>query len=117
MEERKNAPTFRQETYTKDKIRLDSETHYNLMCDLGTIEEIQECIEYITEEQTTDNDRVMDDNNENYAKYAYARYYMACKTAKYLADYSLTLFKKLEEKFDIATVEAADDGRTNREIN
>lgn len=116
MEERKNAPTFRQETYTENKIYLDSETHYNLMCDLATIEEVQECIEYVTEEQTTDSDRVMSDN-EAYAKHDYARYYMACKTAKYLADYSLTLFKKLEEQFVVDTAEAADDGRVDREIN
>ena len=102
MEERKNVPNFRQETYNRNKIYLDSETHYDLMCDLGTIEEVQECIEYVIEEQTRDNDRVMNEN-ETYAKYEYARYYMACKTVRFLADYSLTLFKKLEEQFAVAT--------------
>lgn len=98
MEKKKSVPNFRQETYNQNKIYLDSETHYLLMCDFATIKEVQECIEYITDEQTGDNGRAMSKNGA-YAESDYARYYMACKTAKYLADYSLTLFKKLEEQF------------------
>lgn len=102
MEQRKDIPTFRQDRYTEDKIYLENETHYDLMCDFGTIEEVCECIEYVTESQTRENDRaVTSDFSPNSEWYGYAKYFMACKTAKYLADYALTLFNELEEKFDV----------------
>ncbi len=101
MEQRKGIPTFRQDRYTEGKIYLENETHYDLMCDFGTIQEVCECIEYVTESQTYENDRATSDYPVNTESWGYAKYYMACKTAKYLADYALTLFLELESKFDV----------------
>lgn len=98
MKEIKNTPSFEQELFLQSHISLNEKDYQDLMADIGTIEEVQECIEYVTEEQSRDNNLTASDN-EIYAKWEYAKYFMACRTAKYLGDYALTLCERLKSKF------------------
>lgn len=98
MKEITNTPSFQQELYLQKQICIDEQAYQDLMSDLDTIEEVQECIEYVTEEQSRDND-LHASNNAIYAKNQYAKYYIACRTAKYLGDYALTLCERLKSKF------------------
>ena len=92
---------FYQERYLEEKIELKSETHLALTCDLETITEVCECIEYITENQTYENERGISGDGYGYDdKIKYSKYYMACKACKYLADYAITLINELREKFE-----------------
>ena len=98
MKEIKNTPSFEQELYLQTHIAINEKDYQDLMSDIDTIEEVQECIEYVTEEQSRNNDLQMSDRDA-YAKWQYAKYYMACRTAKYLGDYALTLCERLKSKF------------------
>lgn len=101
MEKKEKSIKFYQERYLEEKIELSSKTHLALLCEIETITEVCECIEYITENQTYENERgISGDGFEYYDKLRYSKYYMACKACKYLADYAITLISELQEKFE-----------------
>lgn len=90
---------FFQERYLQNTVNLDSKTHLELVCDFETIKQTLECIEYVSDNQTYENERSFSGEPNSYNKFKYAKYFIAFKTCKFLADYAVSLINDLEQKF------------------
>ena len=82
-------PNIRVERNLDYKLELPFEEACDLSGDLTTVQEVAECILYVTQNQTDAGGIEM--NNDDSDKWRYAEYYKACRTAMYLADYAVGL--------------------------
>ena len=82
-------PNIRVERNLDYELKLPFEGACDLSGDLATIQEVAECILYVTQYQADAGG--MELNNHDVDKWRYAEYYKACRTAMYLADYAVSL--------------------------
>lgn len=88
-------PNIRVEQNLDYKLELPFEEACDLSGDLTTVQEVAECILYVTQNQADSGGIEM--NNDDSDKWRYAEYYKACRTAMYLADYAVNLVDGLIE--------------------
>ena len=88
-------PTIRVERNWDYKLELPFEEACDLSGDLTTVQEVAECILYVTMSQADKGGIEL--NNDDSDKWRYAEYYKACRTAMYLADYTVSFIDGLIE--------------------
>lgn len=81
------------------KLELPFEEACDLSGDLTTVQEVAECILYVTQNQADTGGIEL--NNDDSDKWRFAEYYKACRTAMYLADYAVSLIDGLIENIGI----------------
>ena len=82
-------PNIRVERNLDYKLELPFEEACDLSGDLTTVQEVAECILYVTQNQADAGGIEL--NNDDSDKWRFAEYYKACRTAIYLADYAVSL--------------------------
>lgn len=92
-------PNIRVERYLDYKLKLPFEEACDLSGDLTTVQEVAECILYVTQNQADSGGIEL--NNDDSDKWQYAEYYKACRTAMYLADYAVSLVDGLIENIEV----------------
>lgn len=97
-------PNIRVERNLDYKLKLQFEEACDLSGDLATVQEVAECILYVTQNQADSGG--MELNNDDSDKWRFAEYYKACRTAMYLADYAVNLVDSLIENIAVKTNEA-----------
>ena len=97
-------PNIRVERNLDYKLELPFEEACDLSGDLTTVQEVAECILYVTMFQADKGGIELENNGSD--KWRYAEYYKACRTAMYLADYAVGLVDGLIENIAVKTSEA-----------
>ena len=97
-------PNIRVERNLDYKLKLQFEEACDLSGDLATVQEVAECILYVTQNQADAGGIEL--NNDDSDKWRFAEYYKACRTAMYLADYAVNLVDSLIENIAVNTNEA-----------
>lgn len=92
-------PNIRVERNLDYKLELPFEEACDLSGDLTTVQEVAECILYVTQYQADAGG--MELNNDDSDKWRFAEYYKACRTAMYLADYAVGLVDGLIENITV----------------
>ena len=92
-------PNIRVEQNLDYKLELPFEEACDLSGDLTTVQEVAECILYVTMFQADKGGIEL--NNDDSDKWRFAEYYKACQTAMYLADYAVNLLDGLIENIKI----------------
>lgn len=65
--------------------------------ELAMLQEVWKCIEYVLSERVFDSGRTISDLTVENVNIVVNEYYMACKTAMYLCNYSDKIFEELIE--------------------
>ena len=86
MDDKQFDPNLRVDKNLTYALRLPYEEASDLSGDLAIVQELTECILYVTQNQADKGG--IEFANDNGDKYRYAEYYKACRTAMYLADYA-----------------------------
>lgn len=68
-----------------------------LIDELAVLQEVGQCIEYVLSERVFDNGRAVSNLTVENVNMVVNGYYMACKTAMYLCNYSNKIFDELIE--------------------
>ena len=97
-------PNIRVEQNLNYELKLPFEEACDLSGDLTTVQEVAECILYVTQNQADAGG--MELNNDDSDKWRYAEYYKACRTAMYLANYAVGLVDKLVENITVKCTNA-----------
>lgn len=92
-------PNIRVEQNLNYELKLPFEEACDLSGDLATVQEVAECILYVTQNQADAGGIEL--NNDDSDKWRFAEYYKACRTAMYLADYAVGLVDKLVENIGV----------------
>lgn len=92
-------PNIRVERNLDYKLELPFEEACDLSGDLATVQEVAECILYVTMSQADAGGLEL--NNDDSDKWRYAEYYKACRTAMYLADYAVSFIDGLIENIAV----------------
>ena len=92
-------PNIRVERNLDYKLKLQFEEACDLSGDLATVQEVAECILYVTQNQADAGGIEL--NNDDSDKWRFAEYYKACRTAMFLADYAVGLVDKLVENIGV----------------
>lgn len=82
-------PNIRVERNLDYKLELPFEEACDISGDLALVQEVAECILYVTMSQADAGGLEL--NNDDSDKWRFAEYYKACRTAIYLADYAVSL--------------------------
>ena len=80
-------PNIRVERNLDYELKLPFEEACDLSGALTTVQEVAECILYVTQNQADAGG--MELNNDDSDKWRFAEYYRACRTAMFLADYAV----------------------------
>ena len=97
-------PNIRVERNLDYELKLPFEEACDLSGDLATVQEVAECILYVTQNQADAGGIEL--NNDDSDRWRFAEYYKACRTAMYLADYAVNLVDSLIENIAVKTNEA-----------
>ena len=97
-------PNIRVDQNLDYELKLPFEEACDLSGDLATVQEVAECILYVTQNQADAGG--MELNNDDSDKWRYAEYYKACRTAMFLADYAVGLVDELIENIAVKPNEA-----------
>lgn len=97
-------PNIRVERNLDYELKLPFEEACDLSGDLATVQEVAECILYVTQNQADAGGIEL--NNDDSDKWRYAKYYKACRTAMYLADYAVGLVDGLIENITVKCTNA-----------
>ena len=92
-------PNIRVDQNLDYELKLPFEEACDLSGDLATVQEVAECILYVTQNQADAGG--MELNNDDSDKWRYAEYYKACRTAMYLANYAVNLLDGLIDNIGI----------------
>ena len=97
-------PNIRVDQNLDYELKLPFEEACDLSGDLTTVQEVAECILYVTQNQADSGGIEM--NNDDSDKWRFAEYYKACRTAMFLADYAVGLVDELIENIAVKPNEA-----------
>lgn len=97
-------PNIKVERNLDYNLELPFEEACDLSGDLTTVQEVAECILYVTQNQADAGGIEL--NNDDSDKWRFAEYYKACRTAMYLADYAVSLMDSLIENITVKSNEA-----------
>lgn len=97
-------PNIRVEQNLNYELKLPFEEACDLSGDLATVQEVAECILYVTQNQADAGGIEL--NNDDSDKWRFAEYYKACRTAMYLADYAVNLLDGLIENITVKCTNA-----------
>lgn len=97
-------PNIRVDQNLDYELKLPFEEACDLSGDLTTVQEVAECILYVTQNQADAGGIEL--NNDDSDKWRFAEYYKACRTAMYLADYAVSLVDNLIENIAVKSNEA-----------
>lgn len=92
-------PNIRVEQNLDYKLELPFEEACDLSGDLTTVQEVAECILYVTMSQADKGGIEL--NYDDSDKWRFAEYYKACRTAMFLADYAVGLVDELIENIAV----------------
>lgn len=92
-------PNIRVEQNLDYKLELPFAEACDLSGDLATVQEVAECILYVTMSQADAGGLEL--NNDDSDKWRFAEYYKACRTAMFLAGYAVGLVDKLVENIGV----------------
>lgn len=92
-------PNIRVDQNLDYELKLPFEEACDLSGDLTTVQEVAEYILYVTMSQADKGGIEL--NNDDSDKWRYAEYYKACRTAMYLADYTVSFIDGLIENIAV----------------
>lgn len=99
-------PNIRVEQNLDYKLELPFAEACDLSGDLTTVQEVAECILYVTQNQADAGGIEL--NNDDSDKWRYAEYYKACRTAMYLADYAVSFIDGLMGNIEVKKAKSPD---------